>query len=239
MPEKTLAIRSWYARRRRRRAPAGIVVCVPYTVSTPVFEGPFDLLLHLDHPGAGRPVGGVALRHRRRVRGHPGADAGRAGPRGGHRVSPDRRRAAGAEGPPPAARAATTSSSRRSWPSGRSGTCCWPGCSSARRSRTRPGPCTGSWTTPAGRWPRVAGLDERYRGPRARPPGRRYGRRAARQPCRRCWRPSRRPGCCSTTWRRCASACRDAVDELLDELPRAGRMSFSAADRRSAGAAAR
>jgi segregation and condensation protein A len=29
------------------KGPTGIVVGVPYTVSTPVFEGPFDLLLHL------------------------------------------------------------------------------------------------------------------------------------------------------------------------------------------------
>jgi segregation and condensation protein A len=29
------------------QGPVGIIGCVPYTVSTPVFEGPFDLLLHL------------------------------------------------------------------------------------------------------------------------------------------------------------------------------------------------
>jgi segregation and condensation protein A len=35
----------WYA--PARRVPAGILDAVPYEVSTPVFEGPFDLLLHL------------------------------------------------------------------------------------------------------------------------------------------------------------------------------------------------
>ena len=48
MPENTLVTRSWYA---WPSAGPGVppVICgsVPYTVSTPVFEGPFDLLLHL------------------------------------------------------------------------------------------------------------------------------------------------------------------------------------------------
>src|SRR5579859_5326602 len=45
MPDSTLDMGRWYAPVGHR--PPGIVASVPYEVSTPVFEGPFDLLLHL------------------------------------------------------------------------------------------------------------------------------------------------------------------------------------------------
>ena len=46
MPENTLRHRVMVCR-GAAAGPAGILGPVPYTVSTPVFEGPFDLLLHL------------------------------------------------------------------------------------------------------------------------------------------------------------------------------------------------
>jgi len=45
MPDSTLDMGRWYAPVGHR--PAGIVASVPYDVSTPVYEGPFDLLLQL------------------------------------------------------------------------------------------------------------------------------------------------------------------------------------------------
>ncbi len=57
MPEKTLAIGTIYGRVASRKVGvprstgdatgAGIIGAVPYEVQTPVYEGPFDLLLHL------------------------------------------------------------------------------------------------------------------------------------------------------------------------------------------------
>src|SRR3982751_6388809 len=44
MPESTRAMAQGYAAGGR---PPGSLAAVPYEVSTPVFEGPFDLLLHL------------------------------------------------------------------------------------------------------------------------------------------------------------------------------------------------
>ena len=46
-------------------------------------------------------------------------------------------------------------------PCGRSGTCCWPACSSARRSRT-PRPSWPGWPTGQRSLPRRAGLDDRF-----------------------------------------------------------------------------
>ena len=74
----------------------------------------------------------------------------------------------------------TRSRPTRSWSAGRSATCCWPGCSSARPtpppptsspswSSRRPGPCPGSRARP------------RLRGPRPRPPGGGHPRRAGRR----------------------------------------------------------
>src|ERR1700730_12422905 len=45
MPDSTLDMGRWYAPVAHR--PPGIVASVPYDVSTPVYEGPFDLLLQL------------------------------------------------------------------------------------------------------------------------------------------------------------------------------------------------
>ena len=143
--------------------PARYSARVPYEVSTPVFEGPFDLLLHLITREQ-VDIYEVSLSAIvDELRGRPRAASRPPRPGGGHRVPADRRRAARAQGPPAAARRARTSSSRRSSPSGRSGTCCWPACSSARRSRTPPAPLQPArWTPPAGPSPGVAGLEDRF-----------------------------------------------------------------------------
>ena len=116
----------------------------------------------------------------------------------------------------------TTSTSTRSWPCGRSATCCWPGCSSARRSRTRRG---------------VLAPPGRRRRP-ARSPRRRVPTSASSRLSPTCW-----TGVTPTTCGRVraghgaqAGAARrprprrpdpavsvaEAVEELIDELPRAG-----------------
>ena len=86
----------------RRSAPVRSTP-MSYSVRTPVFEGPFDLLLHLILQAGGGALGGVAGRDRRRLprraRSH-----GLVRPRRRHRVPADRRHPGGAQGPPPAPR---------------------------------------------------------------------------------------------------------------------------------------
>ena len=108
-----------------------------YDVQTAVFEGPFDLLLHLILREQVDLYEVSLADHRRRL---PGRARPRRGPRPRrrHRVPAHRRHPGRAEGPAPAARATTTSTSTTSWPCGRSATCCSPACSSARPSRTPP-----------------------------------------------------------------------------------------------------
>ena len=90
-----------------RRDASGTLDPMPYEVHTPVFEGPFDLLLHLILRRAGRPLRGVVGGHRRRVPGRAGdrRDAPALDLDDGHRVPAHRGHAGRAEGPPAAARA--------------------------------------------------------------------------------------------------------------------------------------
>ena len=154
-----------------------------------------------------------------------------ARPRRGHRVPAHRRHAGRAEGPPPAARAATTSTSTRSWPCGRSATCCWPACSSARRSRTRP-PCWPRLADVAGAvLPAAAVVEERFV---ALTPDLLEGVTpddAAAAPSCGPPRPSRCPASTWPTSRPIRASVADAVAELVDELPRVGRITLPPAHR--------
>ena len=200
---------------------------MPYAVQTPVFEGPFDLLLHLIlreqvdlYEVSLAAIVDAYLAELERLE--------HARPRGRHRVPADRRHAGRAEGAAPAARRRTTSTSTRSWPCGRSATCCSPACSSARRSRTRRS-CSQRLRR-GGRALRtraLVGLDERFldltpdllEGVTAERPARRL------PPCRSRPKPVPRVDLFHVAADPGVSVV-DAVEELLDELPRAGRITF-------------
>ena len=130
-------------------------------VSTPVYEGPFDLLLHLIlreqvdiYEITLSSIVDAYLAEIERME--------LPRPRRRHRVPADRRHAGRAEGPPPAARSRRTSTSTTSSPCGRSATCCSPGCSSARRSRTSRRSSSELADDADLSFPRVVGPDERF-----------------------------------------------------------------------------
>ena len=107
-------------------------------VTTPVFEGPFDLLLHLILPRAGRHVRGVAEQRSStptsvEIERMQSIDLDLATEFLLIAATLVELKAAAV-----AARAGRRSTSTRSWRCGRSATCCSPGWSSARRSRTWP-----------------------------------------------------------------------------------------------------
>ena len=81
----------------------GSVIAMAIDVATPVYEGPFDLLLQLILAEEVDIYEVSLATHRRRLPGRDRAPAG-ARPRRRHRVPADRRHARRAEGPPPAAR---------------------------------------------------------------------------------------------------------------------------------------
>ena len=110
-----------------------------------------------DRPPGGRPLRGVALRHRRRL-------PGRARPHGPPR--PGGRPPSSWSSPPPwsSSRPAgccpsrpATASTTTSWPCSSSATCCWPGCWSARRSPRRASPSARMLDDGARSAPRTAG----------------------------------------------------------------------------------
>ena len=189
-------------------------------------RGPVRPAAAPDPPRAGRPLRGPPARHRRRLPGRARAH-GAPRPRRRHRVPADRRHAGRAEGPPAAARATTTSTSTTSWPSGRSATSCSPACSSARRSRTPP-PCSRRLhrRRPAARYPRLAGLDERFVDLAARP----AGRRRARRTCAACLRAvaarAASPGSTSTTWPPSGPAWPTPSRSWSTSCPGVGRITF-------------
>ena len=90
---------------------------MPYEVKTTVYEGPFDLLLHLILPRAGRPLRDLAVAHRRRLPRRARED-GDARPRDHHRVPADRRHAGRAEVQAAAARGRRRRPRRRVRPLG-------------------------------------------------------------------------------------------------------------------------
>ena len=225
-------------RHRARSVAAGSRrTAMAYEVTTPVFEGPFDLLLHLILREQVDLYEVSLAAHRRRLPGRARAHGG-ARPRRRHRVPAHRRHPGRAQGPPAAARTTTTSTSTTSWPCGRSATCCSPACSSARRSRTRP---------------RVLRPPGRRGRPLATPasPGSRSASSTSRPTCWRASTPTTcgPPSCGPSTPKPVPTvdldhvaavrlSVADAVAELVDELPRVGRITFRRLTER-AGRAAR
>ena len=138
---------------------------------------------HAGLRGSGRPAAAPGRHPRGRRAGHPPGPGRRRLRRrlSEHARRPDHRGALGvppggghpgrAQVPAPAARAPTRSTTTRSWWAGRSGTSCWPACSSAGPTPPRPTPsspwpsrpparCPGrwastttSWSTPPTCWP--------------------------------------------------------------------------------------
>ena len=186
-----------------------------YEVRTPVYEGPFDLLLHLILSEE-VDLWEVSLADDRRRVPRRGRAPRPPRPRRRHRVPADRGDAGRAEGPPAPARRVDDSSSTRSCCASRSATSCWPGCSSARRSRTPPRALEGRMrrrraVVPAGRRSRgavpLAGAGPARAGhARALLRPRRAGPGTGAQPVR-----SSTP----TTSRRSGPASRDAVETVL------------------------
>ena len=203
---------------------------MPYEVRTPVYEGPFDLLLHLILKRGGRALGGLAVGDRRRVPRRARADEHRADarPRRRHRVPAHRRDARRAQGPPPPARPRRRSSSTRSCCASRSATCCSPACSSARRSRTPPPRSKRASAAPQRSVPRTAGPEEPYRSLAPDPLERVRPEAAARGCAARVRRGRRRSSSTPTTSPRCAPACATRSRPCCGCCPTSEPMSFRA-----------
>ena len=117
-----------------------------YEVQTPVFEGPFDLLLHLIlkdqvdiyEVSLSNIVDAYLAELDRMIAEAKAAEAeGRHGPLSSCSSPQPSSNSKLADFCPPRA----ISISMKSLPSGKNATCCCRGCSSVRRSRTQPQPC--------------------------------------------------------------------------------------------------
>ena len=197
-----------------------------FAVQTPVFEGPLDLLLHLilrDQVDLYE----VSLVRRSSTPTWPSSSAwitcdleiateflliaATLVELKARRLLPERRR------PRPR---------RRARPCGRSATCCSPACSSARRSRTRRR-CSPSWPrSPVARSPARPGMEDAVPRAHARPPGRRHARRSCAPRSSRPSTPKPVPQVDLYHVAPIRASVHDAVAELIDELPRVGRISF-------------
>ena len=209
---------------------------MPYEVTTPVFEGPFDLLLHLILREQVDLYEVSLSRHRRRLPGRARAAAGPR-PRRGHRVPADRRHAGRAEGPPPAARPRRRRPRRGARPVGGARPAAGP------PARVQDVQGRGRGARPPGRrrrprrCPRAGRARRALRRPRARPAGRRHAPSGCAPRSSGPPRPSRCPAVDLDHVAPVRASVADAVAELVDELPRVGPHHVPPADRRARRAA--